>query len=159
MSKILELFAAAAALEFLGGNQRLPFQVFFLELAQLNGDLCTATEDSLHRRREPTIDRALQQIRGDEEDEDHWHKRETDVGQHELRSESAAEDTGSALDNQFQQITQENEAEDEDQRDVQIPQDKEQDTVGQLLRRSILCALQKVERSGGENQQENECAD
>ena len=105
------------------------------QLPNLYGDLGAAAENRFHGGGEPTIDRALEQIGGDEENENHRHKGQADICEHQLGAEPTPENTRPTLDGQADQIADQNEAEDQDERDIEVPQNEQENPVGELFRR------------------------
>ncbi len=133
MPKSAKIQPVPAASEFLRRDGCLPLQAILHQLPNLHGDLGAAAKNRFDRRGEPAIDRALEQIGGDEEDQNHRDKGQTDIGQHQVGAETTPENATPALYSQPDQIADEDEAEDEDEGDVEVPQDKQENPVSELF--------------------------
>ena len=142
-----EVGGAGIAGMFAGSHGHLFEQAVLDGLANLHRHLRTHQQDLLDRRREPPIAGALQEGGGDEEQEDDRNKGQPDVGEHQLGAEPAAEDAAAPLEHELENVADEDEGEDEDQRDVEVPQDEKQQPVGELVGRHALGPLEQVERA------------
>ena len=114
-------------------------------------------EDRTQRAREPAVDRALQQLAGVEEQQQHRHQGEADVGRYQLGLETRPEGALAALEPETQEVPGEDEEDDQDEQRVGVDQDEQQHFVGDQHRGQVAPALDEVvnERENGEHQDES----
>ena len=106
-----------------------------------------------HRRVEPAVDRSLKQLGGDGEEEEDGDQRHADIGRHQLELERRAQHPVAALDQQLDEVAQQDEEDGQDEDDVDVPEDEQQDLVGDQGARQVAPPLGHVEQ-GREQQQE-----
>jgi hypothetical protein len=141
--------------EHAGGVALLPLLDLVVERL---GHRVAPFEDRSDRGVEPPVHRSLEQLGGDGEQEQHGDQRQADVGGDQLELERRAEHPVPALDQQLDQIAQQDEEDDQDQDDVGVPEDEQQDPVGHQGRGQVAPALDEIEKSGGDQQQEDQPA-
>ena len=154
-----QIGAAPGAPDLFSRDRGLALEILLDQLPELDRDLCAAAEDGLDGRGEPAVDRSLEEIGRDQEDQDHRNKGQTDIGQNQFRAKPAAEDAGFSFESETQHIAKEDEAEDDDERDVEVPQNEEQKPVRELLGRGLTGPLEEVEAAHRERHQKDESAD
>jgi len=93
----------------------LTLEIFLDQFPEFDRDFCTTAENGLDWSRKPTVNRSLEKVRCDQEDQNHRYEGQTDIGQNELRAKSTPEDAGLALDRETEQVSEQNEAEDDDE--------------------------------------------
>src|SRR6185436_10647714 len=95
----------------------------------------------------------LEELGGDGEEEQDRDEGQADVGGHQLELERRAQDAVAALDEQLEDVAQEDEEDGQDQDDVDVPEDEQEDPVGDQDRRQVAPALQEVEEAGEDEQE------
>ena len=116
------------------GDLHLPLLVI------VGGNLVRRAENLVHRRVEPSVDAAADQLAADDEHEDGGHERHREEQRDELRAEPGERQPATPLDDQLDDVAAEQPDEDDENREVrgrQRVQDELAEEVGRQPRRAV----------------------
>ena len=152
--------AGALFLDLSQGAGRIP-QGGVLDLAKQLLCYCVSLcGHSLNRRLvEPLIDPTLQHAAAIGEEQQHRDQGQTDIGGDQPGLELRAQDPVVTLHRQLEEVACQDEQNGQDEGEIDVPEDEEEDPVGDQLRGQVLPPLGQVVEQRERQQQDGQAAD